>query len=129
MDSPNLMADFRQALGQLEDALRAPAGNDVYKAGCIQYFEFTFEIAWKTLKNMAEDEGMTDCNSPKSALKAAFSRGWLRNEEAWLEMLAARNKMSHTYHAAEALAIYDRLPAFTAALKALADSLLSSPPS
>ena len=59
MDSPNLMADFRQALGQLEDALRAPAGNDVYKAGCIQYFEFTFELAWKTLKNMAEDEGMT----------------------------------------------------------------------
>jgi nucleotidyltransferase substrate binding protein (TIGR01987 family) len=125
MDSRTLLADFHKAIGQLQGALQLPAANDVYKAGCIQYFEFSFELAWKTVKRMAEDEGMADCNSPKSALKAAFSRGWLQEEEVWLEMLAARNKMAHTYHAAEALTIFDNLPRYAASLHALAQTLSS----
>jgi nucleotidyltransferase substrate binding protein (TIGR01987 family) len=69
MDSQELIIDFKKALLQLQDALRLPAQNDVIKAGCIQYFEFTFELSWKTIKRIAEGEGISDCNSPKSAFK------------------------------------------------------------
>jgi hypothetical protein len=43
MDSRALLSDFSKALGQLCEALEQPPSNDVYKAGCIQYFEFTME--------------------------------------------------------------------------------------
>ena len=123
MDSRTLLIDFQKTLGQLQDALRAPAGNDVLKAGCIQYFEFTFELAWKTVKRTAEDEGLAECNSPKAALKAAFSNGWVQEEEVWLDMLSARNKMSHTYSAADALQVFDKLSAYASALQELAEQL------
>lgn len=123
MDSHELLVDFQKALTQLDEALLLPAENDVMKAGCIQYFEFTFELAWKTVKQIAADEGLSDCNSPKSALKAAFSNGWIQTEEVWLDMLSSRNKMSHTYSAADALTVFDKLPAYTAAFQNLTKSL------
>ena len=49
MDRQEIANDFKQSLGQLQAALSHPADDDVVKAGCIQYFEFTFELAWKTI--------------------------------------------------------------------------------
>lgn len=123
MDSRELFVDFQKALSQLRDALCLPAQNDVIKAGCIQYFEFTFELAWKTIKRIAEGEGLPDCNSPKSAFKAAFTNGWIQDEEVWLDMLTSRNKMSHTYSAEEALEVFDKLPAYLPALQQLVEKL------
>ncbi len=112
MDKRVMMNDFHAALLQLESALELDATNDVLKAGCIQYFEFCFELAWKTIKSIANEQGVLDCNSPKSALKFAFKSGWIENESVWLDMLKARNRMSHTYNASSALEIYDRLPVY-----------------
>ncbi|NCD34904.1 MAG: DUF86 domain-containing protein [Spartobacteria bacterium] len=119
MDSGIILADLDRALKQLESALRVPADNDVFKAGCIQYFEFCFELAWKTMKSIASDQGVGECNSPKSSLKFAFKSGWIDNEVVWLDMLKARNKMSHTYNASSAMEIYDRLSDYRDALRAL----------
>ena len=129
MDSNALLNDLVRALAELEDALMLSPENDVIKAGCIQYFEFTFELAWKTVKRFAEDEGIADCNSPKAALKAAFSNGWIKEEEVWLDMLSSRNKMSHTYSASSALKVFDKLPEYAKALKKLTSRLsgLKSP--
>ena len=121
MDSRELLIDLKKALVQFMEALSMPAENDVIKAGCIQYFEFSFELAWKTIKRIAGDEGLADCNSPKSALKAAFSNGWVDAEEVWLEMLSSRNKISHTYSAEDALDIFDKLPAYADALQQLVE--------
>ena len=125
MDSDVLLADFRKALVQMRSALGIPAENDVIKAGCIQYFEFSFELAWKTIKRRAEEDGMEDCASPKAALKAAFSLGWIDDEIIWLDMLSSRNKISHTYSAADALKIFDKLSAYAEAMEKLAETLSS----
>jgi nucleotidyltransferase substrate binding protein (TIGR01987 family) len=125
MDSRNLLSDFSRAVIQLGSALELSAENDVIKAGCIQYFEFSFELAWKTIKRLAEEDGMGECNSPKSALKAAFANGWIDDEEIWLDMLMSRNKMAHTYNSASALTIFEKLQDYLNALMHLQTKLNS----
>jgi len=118
MKREKILADLERALGQLSAALKTPADSDLIKAGCIQYFEFCFELAWKTIKAVAASLGL-ECRSPKACLRIAFQQGWIDEEAIWLEMLEARNRLSHTYHAETALAIYTRLPDFQRAMEAL----------
>lgn len=122
MDSRALLADYEQALRQLRSALQVPADSDVIKAGCIQYFEFCFELAWKSARTVAGEAGQL-VNSPRAALRQAFANGWIGAEEPWLEMLEARNRMTHTYDAKEALQVYGKLAGFAVALEALAVQL------
>jgi nucleotidyltransferase substrate binding protein (TIGR01987 family) len=68
------------------------------KEGIIQRFEFTLELAWKTLKDKMEYDGLVlDKISPKVVLKEAFQAKYINNIERWLEMINDRNLLSHTY--------------------------------
>ncbi|MEI7537638.1 MAG: HI0074 family nucleotidyltransferase substrate-binding subunit [Comamonadaceae bacterium] len=118
-----LVKDFAQALDQFVEALQVKPDHDVVRAGCIQYFEFTFELAWKAVKSAAEADGVDAGGSPRASLRAAFAQGWIDDEAIWLEMLDARNRMSHTYDAKNALNIYERLPYFVQAMRALLQHL------
>jgi nucleotidyltransferase substrate binding protein (TIGR01987 family) len=125
MDKSLVLNGLERALESLTQALSAPAKSDLEKAGCIQYFEFCFELAWKGIRIVAENQGLGDCSSPKACLKQAFGEHWIDNEEVWLEMLSARNRMSHTYNASDALAVYDSLRIYRDELHALLSSLKS----
>jgi len=123
MSKPWILSDFGNAVRQLEAALAVPAESDLIRAGCIKYFEFCFELAWKAVKMVATDVGLEECMSPKACIRTAFMNGWITDEDTWLEMLEARNRMSHTYNAKDALKIYTRLPGFLVGLKELNDKL------
>lgn len=102
------------ALGRLMDALNrlregaAEAQDELDRDGVIQRFEFCFELLWKTLKIFLLSKGI-DVRSPKDSLKAAFAQGWITDEEAFLDMLADRNRTSHIYSREEAQNVFDRV--------------------
>jgi nucleotidyltransferase substrate binding protein (TIGR01987 family) len=118
-----ILDDYAAALERLEEALKVEAGSDLIRAGCIQYFEFSFELAWKAIKLIGEQAGLDAGGSPKACLKLGFAQRWIADEALWLEMLEARNRMSHTYDATDALRIHSRLAAFLPALTALLAAL------
>ncbi|MGH4123729.1 MAG: nucleotidyltransferase substrate binding protein [Clostridium sp.] len=90
--------NFKNALNRLKEGiLKLDEENDLLRDGLIQRFEFTFELAWKTLKAYFEDEGLIGLNSPKSVLREAYSAGIISDDELWLKMLNDRNSTSHIY--------------------------------
>jgi len=118
-----ILNDLRNVVSQLEAALEVKPASDLVRTGCIQYFEFCFELAWKAIKIMSSGQGLSDCASPKACLRQAFGQGWLDAEDPWLAMLEARNRMAHTYNAKDALTIYDSLHNFVVPLKQLSARL------
>ena len=96
--------NFTNALGRLNDGIaKYNEADDLSRDGVIQRFEFTFELAWKTLKAVFEDEGLTGLNSPKTVLREAFVAELIKDDELWLAMLSDRNSTAHIY--SEQLAI------------------------
>jgi nucleotidyltransferase substrate binding protein (TIGR01987 family) len=122
-----LLDDYERALQRLSEAVSSSHSTDLERAGCIQYFEFCFELAWKTIKKIAEQDGVTEIVSPRAALKYAFGAKLIAEEDVWLTMLDARNAMSHTYNADEALEMYKKLPEFNTALSQLLNTLKMLP--
>lgn len=89
-------ASFEKAYKLLSAAVALDHYNDLEKEGLVQRFEFTFELAWKTLKDLLESKGVS-IKFPRDAIKEAFASGLLEQGELWLEMLDNRNLLSYTY--------------------------------
>lgn len=46
----------------------------------IKRLEFTFELAWNTLKAVFEDEGLIGLNSPKTVLREALAAELIKED-------------------------------------------------
>lgn len=90
-------ANFSKAMNHLENALQIPSPDIVQKAGIIQFFEMSFELAWNMVKDYLEEQGFVDVKSPRSALKKAFEMNILENGHDWMDLLQDRNLTAHTY--------------------------------
>ena len=97
--------NFSKALFHLENALQIAEPDFLQKAGIIQFFEVSFELAWNMVKDFLEEEGFVDVKSPRSALKKAFEISLLSSGHAWMELLVDRNLTAHTYDEAKATAV------------------------
>lgn len=89
--------NFTKAMNYLEQALQIPNTDIVQKAGIIQFFEMSFELAWNLVKDYLEEQGFVDVKSPRGALKKAFEIGILENGHDWMDLLQDRNLTAHTY--------------------------------
>ena len=76
--------------------LALPQSEEVVQLGQIQAFEFTFELAWKVLKDFLNARGVPAAFA-RDVLKEAFRHGLITDGDAWLDMLEKRNLMAHTY--------------------------------
>ena len=87
---------LREALARKPDSLSM-----LEKEGVIQRFEYTFELAWKTLKDYLEEGGLLITPiTPRQVIKEAFAARVIPDGEVWVNMLDHRNLLSHTYDSA-----------------------------
>lgn len=87
---------FKKAFQQLKKAVKKPRYTALEQAGMTQMFNFTFELAWKTLKNLLEAKGY-NLDSPRNTIKQAFQSGYINDADIWLDALEKRNIMAHVY--------------------------------
>ncbi|KKS32248.1 MAG: Nucleotidyltransferase substrate binding protein, HI0074 family [Candidatus Amesbacteria bacterium GW2011_GWA2_42_12] len=102
-------SQFEQALIRLEEALAQPK-NDFMRDSCIQRFEFTLDLAWKTVQIYLKDVHGIDCNSPKTCFREAFRVDLIEYDDFWIEMVDKRNETVHTYVQELAEKVYEVLP-------------------
>ena len=93
--------NFSAALAELSldmDAVRERKLNRIEEKGLIKSFEFTYEMAWNTLKDYFENQGEVGITGSRSAIRQAFKRGLIENGQLWMDMVDDRIATVHTYN-------------------------------
>ncbi|MBF2053291.1 MAG: nucleotidyltransferase substrate binding protein [Candidatus Sericytochromatia bacterium] len=96
---------YRQALAQLSEAVMLSKQRPLSKLerqGLIKAFEFTFELAWNSLKDYFVWQGTTGISGSRDAFRAAYKAEMIPSGELWMQMLRSRNQTVHIYDEATA---------------------------
>ena len=98
--------ELLNATQRLKEALQEKE-TDITIDGTLHRFEFTFELAWKTMKDYLEYSGVIEgIGSPREIIKTAFANGIIEDGENWIKMMLARNSLSHLYDEEKSREIY-----------------------
>ena len=92
---------FKKAFDQLERGVilsKERTLNELEEQGMIQAFEYTHELAWKTLKDFLEEKGNNELFGSKDTTRLAFKLEIIDNGEIWMDMINSRNLTSLTYN-------------------------------
>jgi dTDP-4-dehydrorhamnose reductase len=92
--------NYNNALARLTEVIQRYSNIEfdvIGVAACIKYFEMTFELAWKVMKDFLKEKGITEIIGSKDSIRHAVNNGILDAEETWMKMVESRNKIVHTY--------------------------------
>ena len=88
--------NFEKAYQLLKRTLKIKELSEAERGGLIQFYEMSFELSWKLLKDYLTEEGF-EIKTPRQAIKQAFQSEIIEDGRKWLEALEDRNLTSHTY--------------------------------
>jgi nucleotidyltransferase substrate binding protein (TIGR01987 family) len=92
-------SNYLKALAQLQQFYaKGKDLNHLEEQGLIKAFEYTYELAWNSIKDFYESQGETDIQGSRDAFQLAFKRGLIKDGDIWMDMLKDRNRTSHTYN-------------------------------
>ncbi|MBF0698600.1 HI0074 family nucleotidyltransferase substrate-binding subunit [Streptococcus danieliae] len=111
--------NFSKILNHLNQNLgerRLTEFSDLELSGLLKQFTLSFDLMWKTLKDYLEFNGVDiGIISPTNVLRSAASSGLLEEMdvegEDLIEMLRARNQLTHVYDFETALDLLERIKA------------------
>lgn len=83
-------------LSRAIEVVKSAPDDDLLQSGLVQTYGYTFELAWKTLKDYLTLEGF-EVRSPRETIRQGFQSGYIMNGEDWLQALADRNLTTHIY--------------------------------
>ena len=118
-----------EGLERAAELARTRPLSELEEQGVIQGFEFTHELAWKTMKDFFQSRGTSKLFGSKDATREAFQAGLIQDGEVWMQMILHRNLTSHAYDRSSAqeilqavLEVYmPRFSKFRATMKELAE--------
>jgi nucleotidyltransferase substrate binding protein (TIGR01987 family) len=91
--------NYQKALAQLNKFVSKGTDlNEMEEQGMIQAFEYTYELAWNTIKDFYETQGETNIQGSRDAIQLAFKRDLIHDGEGWMQMLKDRNRTVHSYN-------------------------------
>lgn len=92
-------SNYNRAIVRLSEALSSDTDNfsELERDGVIQRFEYTYELAWKVMKDYLEYQGNANIRGSRDAVREAFKSGLVRDGHLWMDMIADRNEITHTY--------------------------------
>ena len=91
--------NLQQALGQLEaeiDAHTQEPGNELLRMALIKAYEVSFELSWKTLKDLLDSNGIVAA-LPREVIQQAFAYELIEAGQTWIDMLEPRDLMAQPY--------------------------------
>ena len=112
------LKSLEKALLQLSDALEE-SESPIVRDACLQRFEFSYELLWKTLKIFLEEIHGVRAVSPRQVFKEAFALSIIDEELTFVEMIESRNTLSHTYNEEQATKIYVKCADYLKAMKSV----------
>ena len=93
-------SNYRKAFSQLKKFIDKGDLSDLEEQGLIKVFEYTYELAWNTMKDYLEYQGSANnITGSRDSFREAFKAGLITEGELWMDMLESRNKTSHSYNA------------------------------
>mgnify|MGYP002642032798 CR=1 FL=1 len=111
-------SNFQKALSQLTEFIDHGELNKLEEQGLVKAFEYTYELAWNTLRDFLAHQGVEDLVGSRDTFRKAFAEGIIEDGHVWMAMIEARNRTSHTYNEETAEAIAEEIrtqyhPAFS----------------
>jgi nucleotidyltransferase substrate binding protein (TIGR01987 family) len=91
-------SNYQKALHQLTRFIEKQDLNELEQQGLIKAFEYTYELAWKVIKDYYENQGETGIQGSRDAIRLAFQRGLIEDGEQWMNMIKSRIASVHTYN-------------------------------
>lgn len=95
---------YNRALDRLQEVV-ALDESDIIRDSMIQRFEFTYELAWKSMFYWMRDQGEKVPEMQKPIIQAAFRCELITDAELWERMKEQRDETSHTYNEAKAVSV------------------------
>lgn len=95
-------SQYNRALERLHEVV-ALDETDIIRDSLIQRFEFTYELAWKSMFFWMRDQGEQVPEMQKPIIRAAFRCELINAPELWEDIKKQRDETSHTYNESNAV--------------------------
>ena len=90
--------NYQKAFTQLKKFIDKAELSELEMQGLVKAFEYTYELAWTTMKDFLEYRGQVDIYGSRDAIRKGYQLGLIDDGAVWMDMLQSRNKTSHTYN-------------------------------
>jgi nucleotidyltransferase substrate binding protein (TIGR01987 family) len=124
------ITSLEKATSSLEKAIKEynRTENEFVRDSCIQRFEYTYELSWKTIKRFLEETSANpheiDLMSFQELIREANEKGILLTDwETWKLYRIYRGTTSHAYNEDKANEIYNEILGFLTEIQYLIKQL------